>query len=298
MSDWVRQVCDYGIPKIIFTGGEPFERFDCLSGAIAAAKNAQTPTAVFTSSYWASSPEIARTVLQQLSGLTHLYLSSDVYHQRNVPVQYVFNVIDSAFELCIKSITVNITYTKEVERLEVRRQYARYADRLRFAESRVIPNPFFSKRILENQDSLRAPRTSEYQSNCEIGTPLINPNGDVFSCHIGKAAAHRDLRDLPYFLGNLREDSFVEIMSAAAGRPDYQYLRTHGPTGVATLFGRDPCLISAVGRDGFTNECDMCFSTLKTLEGRQALARVVDQPQVLEEIDIRLAILGGEDPIM
>jgi MoaA/NifB/PqqE/SkfB family radical SAM enzyme len=298
MADWVSQACHYGVPKIIFTGGEPFERLDSLRRGVDAARASQKPVAVFTSSFWASSPEITRSILEQMPGLTHLYLSSDVYHQRRVPYQNVFNVIETALELKIPQITIYITYANEAERSEVRQHYTSYGDRLKISEDRVIPSPYLSSRVLQNQDALRTSHPDEYGCECEIGTPIINPNGDVFSCHIGKAAAHRDLRHLPYFLGNVRERSFADIMASAACRLDYQFLRTYGPRGVAALFAQEPGLSSAVGRDGFTTDCDMCFSTLKTREGRMALESYVSRPEVRDGIDMHLALVLGEDPLI
>jgi MoaA/NifB/PqqE/SkfB family radical SAM enzyme len=298
MADWVSQACHYGVPKIIFTGGEPFERLDSLRRGVHAAKACQKPAAVFTSSFWASSPQLTRSTLEQMPGLTHLYLSSDVFHQRRVPYQNVFNVIEVALELKIPQITIYITYANDAERSEVREHYTRYGDRLKISEDRVIPSPYLSSRVLQNQGALRMPHPDEYGCQCEIGTPIINPNGDVFSCHIGKAAAHRDLRHLPYFLGNVREQSFTDIMTIAARRPDYQFLRTYGPRGVAALLAQEPGLSRAVGRDGFTTDCDMCFSTLKTREGRIALERYVSRPEVRDGIDMHLALLLGEDPLV
>ncbi|HXT69379.1 MAG TPA: radical SAM protein [Vicinamibacterales bacterium] len=297
LADWVDQTCAYGVGLIIFTGGESFERLECLVRGVAMAESHGTPAAVFTSSFWGTSLDAARSTLRQLPGLKHLYLSSDPYHQRNVPYQYVYNVIDAAIELGIPKITITITYSNDEEHAEVRSRYAQYGDRLRYGGGRVIPNPYFSKKVLLRQGPLRAPKASEYRCDCEIGTPIVNPNGDLFSCHTGKAAAHRDLRHLPYYLGNLREHSFADLMATAGARPDYQFLRTHGAHGVAALFEHEPGLIDAVGRDGFTTECDMCFSTLSTPAGRAALARHVARPEVRDAIDMRLALIGGEDPL-
>lgn len=297
LSNWVAQTCDYGIKLIIFTGGEAFERFEALRLAVGTAYSHGIPAAVFTSSFWGSSLAAAKATLEQLPGLKHLYLSSDPYHQRNIPYEFVYNVIDAAIECGIPKITITITYSNEDEHSEVRQRYSRYGDRLMFGGGRVIPNPYFSKKILLKQGTLKAPTASDYRCDCEIGTPIINPNGDVFSCHTGKAAAHRDLRYLPYFLGNLKEHTFLQIMANAAARADYQFLRTHGASGVASLFDTYPELINAIGRDGFTTECDMCFSTLKTDAGRQALARYVKRPEIRDAIDMRLMLIGGEDPL-
>ncbi|MCY1014430.1 radical SAM protein [Pyxidicoccus sp. MSG2] len=300
LADWVGQACDYGVPTIIFTGGEPFMRFAALKQSVARAAERGAGVGCFTSSNWGTSPEAARDMLRQLPGLTHLYLSSDVFHQRRVPYQNVYNVIEAAFEQGVKTITICITYTNTQELEAVRAEYARYARRVRFYEERVIPNPYFAARVLRNQSSLRAPTPEEYECSCWTGTPMVNPDGDVFSCHIAKAAAHHDFREVPHYLGSLRELGFQALMERASQRADYQFLRTHGPRGVAELFKRNPDLIQAVhspGRSGFTNGCDMCFSVLATEAGRTALKEHLASRGVQESIDIRLTLQLGEAPM-
>lgn len=297
MAEWVRQACEYGIPKIIFTGGEPFERLDCLIEGVKMAEKCGTPAAVFTSSYWAKTLQETRETLSRLTGLKHLYLSSDVFHQKRVPYDYVHHVIHTAMEMEIPTITICVTYTNEGDRDEVLKNYESYGSRLRYSVERVIPNPFFSKKVLQHQAALLAPREDQFRCRCEIGTPILNPNGDIFSCHIGKAAAHRDLRSLPYYLGNMFQTSFEEIMGQASSRPEYQFLRTHGPRGVAGLYRDNPDLIQSIGRDGFTNECDMCFSTLSNPEGVKALRAHVAKQQIQTEIDLRLALTLREEPL-
>src|SRR5882762_2457450 len=94
MALWISQACSYGIPKMIFTGGEPFERLEVLAGGVRAGLAFGVEIGVFTSSYWGDSRERAKKTLSYVKGVTHLYLSSDTFHQRRVPYQYVFNVIE------------------------------------------------------------------------------------------------------------------------------------------------------------------------------------------------------------
>src|SRR5262245_22415965 len=93
---WVGEVCEYRVPKIIFTGGEPFQRFHLLRAAVEAAMARATPPdiACFTSASWGSSPIRVSQHLEQLRGLNQLYLSTDVYHQERVPWRFVANVIE------------------------------------------------------------------------------------------------------------------------------------------------------------------------------------------------------------
>ena len=296
LASWVREACVYGIPTIIFTGGEAFERFELLRRGVAAATEEGVPSAVFTSSFWATSRSAAREALSELAGLEHLYLSSDVYHQRRVPYENVWNAIDAASDVAIPKVSIVITYARQEDLVEVRSNYERYADRVRICEERVIPTRY-NRRAVADQDALREAKPENFPVRCWLDTPIINPNGDIFACHVGKAGAHASLQDIPYWLGNLRTFSFVEIMEMSARRADYQFLRTHGPRGVASLYVLYPELSDEIGRSAFTGECDMCFSALSTRSGRNALFDHVRKPEVLAEINARLALLYHELPL-
>jgi MoaA/NifB/PqqE/SkfB family radical SAM enzyme len=296
LENWIEQMISYGIPEIIFTGGEAFERYETLAAGVKRARECGAKISVFTSSFWASSRQEAKKVLQGLNGLTKVYLSTDLYHQKRVPFAYVRNAIDAAIDLGIPKINLNITFATEADRDYVAAQYADYGDRVVFYMERVIPTPLISPRVLAAQDPLKGLNPSNYSHKCWLATPLIDPNGDLFACHIGKVAAHGgDIRKMPYFLGNLRENSFAGIMRSAQERSDYQFLRTHGPKGVAEVARENPGLIENLPRRDFTNACDMCVCTLTSPKAGEYLA---EHAQAREsEIDVRLAVLLGEEPV-
>src|ERR1044072_5655533 len=62
LCDWVAQAVDYGIPKIIFTGGEPFIRFNLLKRAVQTAYLRGGGSGIFTNSLWGKTVEEARGV--------------------------------------------------------------------------------------------------------------------------------------------------------------------------------------------------------------------------------------------
>jgi len=297
LRQWTGQLCEYGIPRLILTGGEPFERLDAMEIAVRTAASRIPIVATFTSSFWGTSQAEARYVLRQLAGLNQLYLSTDAFHQQRVPFENVHNVIDAALAEGLPYITLCITYSNDLELADVKAHYARWGSTVTFHEDRVIPTPYLSRRVMERQASGVAVSSSHYGRTCYLQTPLINPNGDLYACHSGKAAAHRAFTDSPYFLGNLREKTFAEIVHLASRRWDYQYLRTQGPKGVAELVERSPAVLHEVGRTEFTTACDMCFSILKTHAGTEALRVQVHRPEVQDSVNIRLAIGLGEDPI-
>jgi len=296
LENWIEQMVGYGIPEIIFTGGEAFERYDILASGVRRARECGARISVFTSSYWATSPEEAREKLHGLKGLTKVYLSTDLYHQKRVPFAHVRNAVDAAIEMGIPQISLNITYANEADRAYVASQYEDYGNRVEFYCERVIPNPKFSARVLAGQDPLHDLNPGKYLSKCWLGTPLVDPKGDLFACHIGKAAAHGDFTKSPYFLGNLREASFKQVMGWSQGRHDYQYLRTHGPTGVAEMAQNSPKLVEHLSRKEYTTACDMCMCVLSSPKGAESLDEYAGKRTT--EIDVRLALLLGEEPMV
>ncbi|MEV7008507.1 radical SAM protein [Streptosporangium sp. NPDC051022] len=291
---WVAQACDSGIPEIIFTGGEPFQRFRMLkSGVRAAAGHPGKPRiCVFTSSFWGRSPAAVDKILGQLPGLTRLYLSTDVYHQERVPTQYVMNVIEGALAREIPEISLCITIAEDHEEEQIRGLYRRYEDRVRVHVDRVIPTPFIKT---AHQVGL-PPDPEHFSSSCYLETPLINPNGDLSACHIGKAGAYVRLSDLAYFLGNLHEKSFQEILDDADANYEYQFLRVYGPQGVARMVASSPAVRKLFGGTTFTNGCDLCYKMLRSLDGRARLREIAADPFQRELIDAVRAIRFGERP--
>jgi MoaA/NifB/PqqE/SkfB family radical SAM enzyme len=296
LERWIEQIVDYGVPEIIFTGGEAFERYEILARGVKRARECGVPSSVFTSSFWATSVEQARTLLSGLDGLKHIYFSTDTYHQDRVPFSHVRNAIDAAISLDIPTLSLNITYASEADRSSIAAHYQDYGDRIAIHGDRVIPNPKFSPKVLARQDPLVALTAEKYSTTCWLGTPLVDPNGDLFACHIGKAAAHRDMTKLPYFLGNLRNNSFAEIMSRSKRRVDYQYLRTHGPQGVAEMAQNSPELLEQLPGREFTTACDMCMCVLKSPKGAESLSAYAEKQQ--EKIDIRLTFSLEEQPVL
>lgn len=292
---WVAQACDSGIPEIIFTGGEPFQRFRMLkSGVGAAAGHPGAPRiSVFTSSFWGRSPAAVDKILEQLPGLTRLFLSTDVYHQERVPTQHVVNVIEGAIAREIPEISLCITIAEDHEEEQIRSLYRRFEDRVRVHVDRVIPTPFIKT---AHQVGL-PPDPENFSASCYLETPLINPNGDLSACHIGKAGAYVTLSDLAYFMGNLHEKSFGEILDDADHNYEYQFLRVYGPQGVARMVASSPAVRKLFKGTNFTNGCDLCYKLLRSLDGRARLREIAADPFQRDLIDaVRLVRFGERAP--
>jgi len=294
IADWVTQALDYGIPNIIFTGGEPFQRFRLLKAGVRAAHEHESHPGIssFTSSFWGKSPEAVDQILDQLSGLDHLYLSTDVFHQERVPPAYVMNVIDSAIRRGFNHITLCVTIAEDAEEEQFRTLYQGYGDRLMFHIDRVIPSQF--TKTSHPQRQLK-PIAANFSADCYLKTPIINPDGDIAACHIAKVGAHQSLDDEVYFLGNLHREPFSDIMKRSEGNYQYQFLRAFGPQGVARLVQQSDSLRTHFGERTFTRDCDLCCRVLLNKKGKEALREWTDDSFNRELIDSVLTTRLGED---
>lgn len=293
IADWVTQALDYGIPTIIFTGGEPFQRFRLLKAGVRAAHEHDSHPGIssFTSSFWGKSPEAVDQILDQLPGLTHLYLSTDVFHQERVPPSYVMNVIDGALRRDIAYITLCVTIAEDAEEDQFRTLYQGYGDRLMFHIDRVIPSQF--TKTSHPQQQLK-PIAANFSVECFLKTPIINPDGDLAACHIAKVGAHQSLDDEVYFLGNLHREPFSDIMKRSEENYQYQFLRAFGPQGVARLVQQSESLRAHFGERTFTRGCDLCCRVLLHKKGKEALREWTDDSFNRELIDSVLTTRLGE----
>ncbi|HEU0193921.1 MAG TPA: radical SAM protein [Streptosporangiaceae bacterium] len=283
MADWVTQACDWGIPAIIFTGGEPFQRFNLLKAGVRAVAEhpAKPKIGCFTSSFWGKDRATVDKFLDQIPGLTHFYLSTDVFHQERVPASHVRNVIDGAIDHGVRDISLCITIAKDEEERQFREMYSDYGERLLIHVERVISTPYI-KPVAETG---HPPLPEHFAKSCWLHTPIVNPNGDLCACHVAKVGAHRPLDKDVYFLGNLKQQTFQEIMDEADRDYSYQFLRAFGPQGVARLVSENEELTAKFGGKRYSNGCDMCSKVLLTRKGRDALREHVADDFQRELID-------------
>ncbi|HYP29262.1 MAG TPA: radical SAM protein [Blastocatellia bacterium] len=265
LIDWVIQAVDYGFPQIIFTGGEPFLRFPLLKRGVEAVYLRGGSSGIFTNALWGKTLESARETLKQLPGLTHLYLSSDVYHLEFVPAQYILNVIAVARELSIPTVVICITYTSEEDKRDMTALFEGQGDYVNFHYGRVIPSPQVHRLVSDAYSCMHEFVPENFPSQCFLHTPLVNPNGTLSTCHIGKVETHFEITESPYYLGNLKEEKLRDIFARAEENSAYQLLRVYGPQALVKI-----ALASEAGdrlRDEkFSCECHMCFMVMRNPE--------------------------------
>ncbi len=257
LIDWVGQAIDYGISHVIFTGGEPFTKYDLLKAGMDTVFLKGGTTGIFTNGWWGKTYNHAFAMLQNLPSIKELYLSSDRYHLEFVPIENIFNVIFAAKNSGVESVTICITYTTEKEKKDIIEMLFPVHKHIKFHYGRVIRNDYINKLVPDTSDELYKLVPENYSTQCFLHTPLVNPTGAVTMCHIGKEETHRSIDASPYFLGNLKNSRFVDIFDRSENNYLYQLLRVCGPRAVveaAFELEDDKNML----HQRFASDCDMC----------------------------------------
>jgi len=153
----------------------------------------------------------------------------------------------------------------------------------------VIPNDFI-RRLIPDVDANETQLIhTTYSNRCFLHTPLIDPEGNVCTCHLGKAGTNTDIKKLPYYLGSLYEKSLNAIFDAAESNGIYQFLRVFGPKGLAeTISGSS--IKEVYGDKCYSGACHMCADLLPKTEVIDALSKRLDDPMLQNEIFLRRII--------
>jgi MoaA/NifB/PqqE/SkfB family radical SAM enzyme len=294
LCHWLEEIKKFGVNSITFTGGEPFGRLELLKIGVSKACELGLNAAVFTGCFWGKSLSRAKAILEQLQGLTRLYLSTDKYHQKHIPLQNVKNVINAGIGQHIDDILVSVMCSRQDEFDEIKNELKEYDSQIKFHMGRIIPTHFLKP---PENDPLPVQEKASLISNrnCWIGTPLINPDGKVYACHIGKVAVHEKADHSSFYLGDLNSWSIFDIFQQASKRREYQFLRTHGPEGISRFLGQYPEVLQSIGRSDFTCTCHMCLSTLSSKQANKYFSKYINQPEIADEIDMSLVLRFREN---
>lgn len=286
----IREATSLGtVTTISMTGGEPFLEFSLLRQAVELCRSLGVKATVATNGYWAGTVARARDSLRQLSGLTHLGLSTDSFHQEFIPVASIRNAIVAGTQLGIDvSVAVSYLDTPAEEIEEVHRQLADVAGLYETMAQPVIPGG----RACSEIDRKRLFRWDVGKSDCmSADVPSVQTSGTVTAC----CGMSNDWPgDSLLRLGDIEQDSLGDIIIEADRTPVLHAIRLWGPAGLAKVAAE------RASREGRTfaipeglGMCELC-EYLSTDPDRASLIReAVSDPAIVREIAVaRLVELG------
>jgi hypothetical protein len=275
---------------VFFSGGEPFSHPRALRYGLEATTQKGKYSVIATSAFWAKTPDIAERFLKLYPQPGSICISTDIYHEKFVPLSYVRN---AAAVARARGIDVTIQLTRTPDAFE---DFLQRFDR-EVGFDLVPPSEIF---VAEYSAVGRASTECGAERREEVGpqpsapcvwlgTPWVRENGVVCACpntKVFETSRH------PLRIGTLDQTSFQDLSSES--RRDYflQALRVFGPKGLTEQF---PLTDWGWERPSESGEsvCDLCHSITGTsgLPDRIRL-HLAEQGRAARIDALRLAIYG------
>lgn len=263
LSDQIASTLQSGTVKAIhLSGGEPFLRRRDLEILCHLAASHKVPLAVNSNGFWATSVAKGEMVLRSLSGLSHLILSTDPYHERELPIE---RVADAALAALKAGLTVDICtvtpfgredeFTRRLDGLLRTRGLLSWVNRIMSALDQA-------DRPIPLDEALLAPwQMGADTSPCAlVNRPTVLEDRTVLACCNTPIA--REVAQSPLILGHVDETPLSEILTGQPVDPLIQALRVAGPAFLASLLGPEgEDLLQAPYRKG--DICTLCVALMK-----------------------------------
>jgi pyruvate-formate lyase-activating enzyme len=269
---WLKQASEYRnhhITSTVITGGEPFYDPDLLGNVLQSAGKCGLVAAVMTNAFWADSPEKARAVLAAMPNIKMLSISTDVYHQKFIPLLKVKNAILACDSLDIAhSVAVCIEHgTDETASEEAIGSLGKILPERHIKISHVYPAG-----RAKDLPSGQIAGLGEAQSYCcgSADYPTIFPDGSVIGC---MGIVHRLPTGHPLLLGNAKDEALSRILDKAEGNLFLHTLRLWGAQAILEHLRKRGGMDDVIKSPSGARNCDFCYSLannpslLKRLEG-------------------------------
>ncbi len=280
--NWITQISNYRNGYIKFlslTGGEPFYNLNNLKLISKFAENLGLLVSAVTNAFWATSIAQAKNILKSLSALKMICLSTDIYHQKKIPLKYIENAVKAAKELNIPPIISICTENKDNE------EYKSLVNKLIcFIEPKDIQTviTFNAGRALKKNKTTYLYSKTPSQSACKgIDSPIIVPNGNVIAC-IGPVIALKNSH--PLLLGNLKVQSVNEIFDKLEYNPIIHALRVWGPKKMISML-KDAGLNQYLPKNFIKGSiCDTCYKIMSNVQLKEFFSSIIKNQEFMQKV--------------
>jgi MoaA/NifB/PqqE/SkfB family radical SAM enzyme len=280
---WIEQANTYRkghIKGIALTGGEPFCNLENLAQVSTYAKSFGFIISAVTNAFWASTQDGALSVLSKLPAIQMISISTDIYHQKSIPFDYVKNAVWAAKELgLLYNIAVCMDNKENQKYQQIMEELKEIGETDRIRVSTVFPVGRAYKNASHfNYHTVSKPTIAACST---ASSPVIFPDGKVMAC-IGPVLTLPPTHSM--FLGNLHQETLSEILDRSELNPVLHTLRIWGPHKLVSLL-RQNGLETLLPKEYICDcICDVCYKLLSDDRIVDALKNIMQDQQILETI--------------
>jgi|GEM_PF-316513 len=270
--DQARTYRDGHIKGLALTGGEPFYDVEKLSRISEYGQSLGFIVSAVTNAFWASSKDIAMSILSDLPAIRMISISTDAYHQKFIPFDRVRNLVWAALELGrFYNIAVCTDSKDDPEFRKIMNDVTALCDEDRVRVTITFPVGRAQKRAHRFHYRTSPEPTS---GACSMASsPVIYPDGKVSAC-IGPVLTLPP--DHPLFLGNLQEETLQEILDRAEVNPVLHAIRVWGPQKLVSHLKQHGLEAILPGEYICDCLCDVCYRLLSDKRIVDALEDIME----------------------
>lgn len=254
--EWIHLISKTSYRNVNFVGCEPFHNINLLKEYINACVQEGLIPGVTTNGFWATTKEDASAILSELTGLRKILVSTDEYHLKYIPKEYIKNLFFACKENGV-FVAINIVNCSIKERKVTQEVYQKLDDNLYIDIDFKIPEETVCYLREEFEKYNYTNRLMEVPNYCGVNDHYISCGGDVYAC--GMSTLSVETCFLKF--GNLSEEKLSDILEMRKKNKIYQLLNKKGPKGLVELLIQCPSYESIIGHI-FSSECELCVKIL------------------------------------
>jgi hypothetical protein len=274
---------------LFFSGGEPYSHPRALRYGLERCAVAGRYSVVATSAFWAKDKDVAGRFLDHFPYPRCLCISTDIYHERFVPLSYVRTAAEVAQA---RGVHVTIQITKSpTGYVEFMERYEREVPYDLIAPSEIFIAEFSS--VGRATSECRRAETADQDipaAPCVwLGTPWLHEDGTLCAC---PNLAVFERQEHPLRIGNLSHEDFAAVSKRANENYYIQALRVFGPKGLIEQFPLEQWGWSKSDYAG-VSICDLCHSIASVPGIPNRIQEAVARGDLAQRITaLRLAYYG------
>lgn len=272
-----------GIKYIAYTGGEVTLFWSELIKLLQTAKDNGIRNIVVSNAHWATSPRTANSFAGKFQkyGVEEVQVSTDMFHQRFIPFQYVRNAIDAIHSNDMRPIVMlaRMKWDDETERLLTQLKKLN----VEIVQQPVVP--FAGRSQLLPKDRLYSMNVDNMKHHgcVSILSPTVSPSNKVYAC----CASDFSFADSSALcLGDLSSDTLDKVLLAHQDDRIIDVLYLWGPKYIYDLVALEhPVLIQNIG-EIYYGYCHLCYELMKRDEIVGFLRNKLKDPSIIKRIEI------------
>jgi pyruvate-formate lyase-activating enzyme len=269
---WVKQASIYNngqIKGLALTGGEPFFNLENLARISSYASDLGFIVSVVTNAFWARTFDQAVEVLTGLPAIKLLSVSTDVYHQKFVPLENIKNAVNAISAL---NRIFNIAVCTDTEENVEFKQIVHDLNEIGVGDKIRVSITYPAGRARLKGSCHSYPVAHEPTPGaCQVASsPVIYPDGRVISC-IGPLLTLPITH--PMFLGNLHQECLNDILYRSELNHVLHTIRVWGPYKLVSLLQQNKSI--ELPEEYICNcPCDVCYKVFSHPGAYEALMTI------------------------